>query len=437
MRRGHESIPKSKLGHRRRRHFGDEHGLGTQYHAHPLAGGRLRHQLEHRTGKDVLGAAGGPLPVDRDLSRTDRRKHRSLVSRVTYGQHAIGGPDARSRCHERRPTADEQIGADQLRHVGGARPPEELLPRTSLRNPPSIHHHDPVPEDERLERAMGHVDADAWQLAEKRPQLASELPAGLHVECGQRLVEQQQPRLEYERARQRHPLLLSTGELRGEAVAEIGHAGSLERLLHPRVALAARDAERAEPEGDVLEDREVGKEREVLRHIPDIPLPGRQVHVGGNVGVDIPIEGDRSAIGTVQAGEQPEDGRLPAPLSPTSTVVSPAAAVSSTASSKDPRRSGRSAASIGDGQCEAERDQAYAEENDYRNDEQQDGQGDGGVEVALQGDVDRQRHRLGDAGHVAGKGDGGAELAEGAGPAHRGTSQQRRAARAGASREGR
>ena len=49
--------------------------------------------------------------------------------------------------------------------------------------------------------------------------------------------------------------------------------------------------------------------------------------------------------------------------------------------------------------------------------EQQDREGDRRVEVALEGEIHGQRHRLSDAGHVAGEGDGRAELAERPGPA--------------------
>ena len=117
---------------------------------------------------------------------------------------------------------------------------------------------------------------------------------------------------------------------------------------------------------------------------------------------------------------------FPAPLSPTSTVVGPAGAESVTASSKEPRRSARSATSIGERQRETERDEADGEQHGDGHGQEQHRQRNRGVEVTLQGDVHRQRHRLRDARHVSRKGDRRAELTERPSPTHRRAGEQGR-----------
>ena len=56
--------------------------------------------------------------------------------------------------------------------------------------------------------------------------LGAHLDAQLGVEVGERLVEQQQPRLQHQRAGDRDALLLAAGELRGIALAEPGSCTS-------------------------------------------------------------------------------------------------------------------------------------------------------------------------------------------------------------------
>ena len=58
-------------------------------------------------------------------------------------------------------------------------------------------------------------------------QVAGQALAQGRVERGQRLVEQDQPRLDRERAGQRHPLALTAGEVPGPAVEQLGDAQQL------------------------------------------------------------------------------------------------------------------------------------------------------------------------------------------------------------------
>src|SRR5215216_6314540 len=118
---------------------------------------------------------------------------------------------------------------------------------------------------------------------------------------------------------------------------------------------------------------------------------------------------------------------LPAPFGPSSTTSSPVATTSSTSRSSSPRARPRSASRLTgaplrgspdpSGSCR--REPAVAQDDQYgQGDGQQDqAEGDGRLQVGLQGQVDGQGHGLGDPGEVAGEGDGGPELAQGPGPA--------------------
>src|SRR3954453_9662811 len=117
---------------------------------------------------------------------------------------------------------------------------------------------------------------------------------------------------------------------------------------------------------------------------------------------------------------------LPAPLSPTRTVVLPGSAWKAMSSWNSPRRLPRSASSTDRQTGEARRYQPNAEEHGEGDGQQEHREDDGRLHIALQRQGYRERHRLGDAGHVAGEGDGRPELPQGAGPAHRRPGQERR-----------
>ena len=57
--------------------------------------------------------------------------------------------------------------------------------------------------------------------------------AELRVEGAERLVEQEDGRVQDQRARQRDALLLAAGELAGAALLEAGQLHQLEGLAHP------------------------------------------------------------------------------------------------------------------------------------------------------------------------------------------------------------
>src|SRR6185437_5594499 len=96
------------------------------------------------------------------------------------------------------------------------------------------------------------------------------------VERAERLVEQEHARAIHERACKCDPLLLPAGELPRLAPLEAGEADELEGLADPLPELATLDAAPAEPECDVLEDREVREQRIRLEDRVHVALVRRQ-----------------------------------------------------------------------------------------------------------------------------------------------------------------
>jgi hypothetical protein len=103
-----------------------------------------------------------------------------------------------------------------------------------------IHHRDPVGHDQRLVLVMGDEDRRDAEPPLQRAHLELHRFPQLAVQRAERLVEQQQLRLEHHGARQRHPLLLlPAAELLGSRSANvssptIASAASVRRAISVR-----------------------------------------------------------------------------------------------------------------------------------------------------------------------------------------------------------
>ena len=103
------------------------------------------------------------------------------------------------------------------------------------------------------------------------------------VEGGERLVEQQDRRLDGERPGQRHALLLAARELARQALAEGAELDHVEHAVDAPSDLGAALAAGAQPIGHVLDHRHVREEGVVLEDDADIALVGRQMVDAGAV----------------------------------------------------------------------------------------------------------------------------------------------------------
>ena len=212
---------------------------------------------------------------------------------------AVGPPDG---------LGVEQVrDAEEISDVGRRRLLVDLAGRADLLDPALVHHREAVGHREGLFLVVRDVDEGYADLLLQGLQLDLERLAELGVERAERLVQQQHRGVEDQSARERHPLLLAPRELVRLAVAELLHLHEGERLSDPGAGLLPGRPREAQPEGDVLGDRQVGEEGVALEHGVDVALVRRGVR-------DVlAVEQDPSPAGTLEAGDHAQRRGLAAP----------------------------------------------------------------------------------------------------------------------------
>ena len=132
--------------------------------------------------------------------------------------------------------------------------------------------------------------------------------AQVHIEVGERFVQQQQARLGRQRARQRHALLLSARKLVRKTPLGTTQAHQIQHLGLPRGTLGARQA--VDAEADVLAHIEMRKQRVILKHHADTPLLGR--HRAPDLADHVVAEPDRARAHRLQPGHRAQQRGLAA-----------------------------------------------------------------------------------------------------------------------------
>src|SRR5205814_1245764 len=103
----------------------------------------------------------------------------------------------------------------------------------------------------------------------------------LQVERAERLVEQKDTRIVHERSGKGYALLLATRQLARPSRSEPAELDELQDPLDTPTELLSLDAAPAEPEGDVLEERKMRKERVALEDGVDVALIRRNARYIG------------------------------------------------------------------------------------------------------------------------------------------------------------
>ena len=185
---------------------------------------------------------------------------------------------------------------------------------------------EPIGERGRVERIVGDEQPHAAERRELAAQLAPHRAACALVERGERLVEQQQPRLGGHRPRERDPLRLPARELARLHAAPSRRGRRVRASPSRRVAPRPRPrAPAAEPERDVLEHGEVREQQVVLEHDADRAPLGRHERRGRRRRATTPSSSMRPrSIGTSPASAR-SNVVLPAPFGPRIATVSPSA----------------------------------------------------------------------------------------------------------------
>ena len=155
-------------------------------------------------------------------------------------------PDLRGQ-----PVAEADELADELRRGRGV----ELGRRRELLQAPGVHDADPVGDGQRLLLVVGDEQRGGADLDLDPADLVAQLHAHLGVEGRERLVEEEDRRLDRQRPGEGHPLLLAAGELVGVAVGVLAEPDQVEHVAGPLAAGGAVATAQLEAEGDVVDAR--------------------------------------------------------------------------------------------------------------------------------------------------------------------------------------
>ena len=136
---------------------------------------------------------------------------------------------------EERPAGLDRDGkhvglTDEAGNERGLGPVVNLFRRANLFDGATIENHDAVGEFYRLVLIVGDEDGGVAGTVVKIAQPVPELATDLGVERAERLVEQQETRLDRKRAGERDTLALAAGQLRRIAPAEIAELDQVEQF---------------------------------------------------------------------------------------------------------------------------------------------------------------------------------------------------------------
>ena len=271
---------------------------------------------------EVLGEADGPaydvgpceLGRELDVFRPhgghgggagSERRHRAADDHqvLAAGQHEVAV--AAIHCHREEIAIAHEVGDEAC-----AGPVVDLGWNADLHHAAVAEHDDAVGERQRLGLVVGDVDRREPEVGVEPLELAPHLEAELGVEVRERLVEEQHPRLDGQRAGDRHPLLLAAGELARIARLILRELHQLEHPAHALSDLRSGPAAQRQAEGDVVEHGQVREQRVVLEDHAEPAALGRQVIDRAS------IEPDLAARGRKQPGQQVQRGGLAAARRP-------------------------------------------------------------------------------------------------------------------------
>jgi hypothetical protein len=105
---------------------------------------------------------------------------------------------------------------------------------------PPRHHDNPLRKVDRLEHRMGDEDDGLAQIAPQRQQIVIEPKPRDLVERRERLVHQQDVRIDDQRPRQRHPHLHAAGQFARIRFGKFGQSHLRQRLADACVGFVAR-----------------------------------------------------------------------------------------------------------------------------------------------------------------------------------------------------
>ena len=297
----------------------DPGGHGQRHLAGVVADDGFRRPLQLRQHV-ARGDVPAPLGVERDGRRVDLPadvlRERASGVEATAGRDRVGGRHLRGHPRIGDPGAVEaRVRLQQHLRVWMARVGEDVGGRPGLDDPPEVHDRHPVSEPRDHRELVGDEDHRQAEVAADLLEQRQELRLDRDVERADRLVGDQQPGVDRQRAGDRHPLALAARELVRVALdAPAAQPDALEQVGREALLIALLDQPVHQGRfGDGGADSQPRVERGVrvlVDHLDRAPHRAQLGALGGeHVGA---VEGHRSLVRPVEADDAPGQGRLAA-----------------------------------------------------------------------------------------------------------------------------
>ena len=268
--------------------------------------------LADRPPPDVASARRrADLPGEGDRLRAEDGERRSVGRAGEDDGRTVG-----RRQHVVGDVAVDQVGPDQLGDVARPRVGGDLGDRPDLDDPPGIEDCDSIGERVCVDRIVGDQQPHPVERLEMSAEIAPDLPTGADIECGERLVEQQQARIGGQRAGKGDALGLPTGQRPRPMRRMIGEPDPLQPSGSGPPGLGLGHPPGTQTEGDVLHRAEMREQQVVLEDDADRALLGGDEHLRIGIVEDQFVDPDPAAIECDQPGEDAQQGRLARPVGP-------------------------------------------------------------------------------------------------------------------------
>ena len=282
-----------------RRHLGDERPDGD-------AGAVAERRDPSDRRPDVVdGRVVGDAVGQGDLPRIDgqgdpARKDVRGPHRPARVEGHLGQPVGLAEHHPGNEIRTGEPGDERVDGRG-----HELGRRPQLSEPAVDENADAVSERRRVLEVVGDEDHRQPERGEEVSELTAHGGARVRVERGERLVQEEGPRLACESTRHGDTLALAAGDLQGARISDVGDPEPLEQAVDaPPVGCAERD---------VAAHAQVREERVVLEDEADRPPFRRDVHPARRVEPGLLPEEDTTPRGPQEPGDHAQDARLPGP----------------------------------------------------------------------------------------------------------------------------
>ncbi|CAM5619120.1 hypothetical protein SBADM41S_04734 [Streptomyces badius] len=263
-------------------------------------------RTEERGGDDGGRALG--IGLDADALGPDQDLDGPAAARdLAVGrQNRQGAAGDLDRTGAGQPARQPVHGADELGDERGGGAFVQLGRGCALLQAARVEDGDPVGHGERLLLVVGDEDGGDPERELKAADLLPESEPDLGIECRERLVQQQHPGAQGERAGQGDALLLAAGHLVREAAAVVGQPDQVEEFGGGGVPLGGGHLPYARPEGHVVAGVQVREEAVGLEDHSGV------APVGGDASDVLAVDQDLAGVRLLEPGEHPQRGGLAA-----------------------------------------------------------------------------------------------------------------------------